>query len=473
MKKKLLLLFLIAFCLKFSQVYWLKKLSESQVPQRSRSILAFSSGDTQSYLNPFKNLLKNGTYYEKKPAGNIAFAGRLPMYGIVYYVLKPFLLEGSIYDLYVILAVILEALAILLLSITVYKYYWKTKLGFYTTYIIMILSTYSTSYSYHLSPESIGLSVLIFMLYHYHNLIYNYHIKYAIYLSVFLPILVGLKPYMGAIGLFVSIGVVIRYKYDFKKIIFSNMIIWAILSVLIGGWTYRNYKLTNKMIPLVEKNSGYFIKESHIYLRKFIAVMGESNEPWDKKAMGSYFFSYTGSLYNVEDIPKTTYYNNDSIEVIKNYLSQLTPDNFSMTEDDLIIEKIKRYTNSYKKENKLFTSFIAPFFMIKKFLFHSGSFYLPIDLNSKQITSFQVIFKYFQSVFYYFILIFGFAGLFIKRHYFLMTVPVFLIILFIWIFYIVELRYFLYAYPSLIIGVSVLCKETYNRFLKTYLQFDN
>ena len=61
----------------------------------------------------------------------------------------------------------------------------------------MLLSTYSSIYSNYISPESMGLSILIFMIYNYHNLINNYHIKYAIYLSLFFPILVGLKPYMG------------------------------------------------------------------------------------------------------------------------------------------------------------------------------------------------------------------------------------------------------------------------------------
>ena len=198
-------------------------------------------------------------------------------------------------------------------------------------------------------------------------------------------------------------------------------------------------------------------------LRKLISIFVESSEPWDKKAMGSYFFSYPSSIYNVEDIPKTPYYNNDSIEALKNYFTNLNSETFSEIEDNLICEKIKRYTLSYQNKNRIFTTFIAPGFMTKKFLFHSGSFYLPIDFNSKQITLFQVLFKYFQSAFYYFILIFGFLGLILKRHYFIITIPFFLIVLFIWIFHNIELRYFLYAYPSLILGTSVLCKEIKNQ----------
>ena len=462
MSKKLLILFIIAFSFKFTQVYWLKKLSESLNPERSISTLAISSGDTHSYLNPFKNLLNEGTYYEKKSTGNIAYAGRLPIYGIIYFLSKPFMSDNNIYNIYVILSIILEALSIVLLSYMVFKYYWKTKMGFFVTYIIMLLSTYASSYSNYISPESTGLSILIFMIYHYHNLINNYHIKYAIYLSLFLPILVGLKPYMGVIGLFISIGLVLKFKYDIRKILLSNMIIWSIFGILLSGWTYRNHKLTNNIIPLTEKSSGYFIPESMVSLRKLVSNFGESSELWDKKAMGSYFYSYPGSIYSVEDIPKTPYYNNDSIEALKNYFTNLNTETFSEIEDNLISEKVKRYTSSYQNKNRVFTTIIAPVYMTKKFLFHSGSFYLPIDLNSKQTTLFQVIFKYFQSAFYYFILIFGFLGLILKRHYFIISIPVFLIILFVWILDVIELRYFLLAYPSLILGNSILCKEIHN-----------
>tara|TARA_B110000483_G_scaffold98579_1_gene120894 strand:+ start:321 stop:1739 length:1419 start_codon:yes stop_codon:yes gene_type:complete len=470
MSKKLFILFIIAFSFKFAQLTWLKKLSDTQNPERSVSTLAIISGDTHSYLNPFKNLLNKGTYYEKKPAGNIAYAGRLPIYGIVYYLSKPFLNEENIYNVYIVLSIVLEALAIVLLSYTVFKYYWKTKMGFFVTYIIMLLSTYASSHSNYISPESTGLSILIFMIYHYHNLINNYHLKYAIYLSLFLPILVGLKPYMGVIGLFISIGLVLKFKYDIRKILFSNMILWSIFGLLIAVWTYRNYKLTDKIIPLTENKSGYFIPESRVSLWTFTANFGESSEYWNKKAMGSYFFSYQGGYFKAEDIPKTPYYNNDSIEALKNYFTNLNTETFSEIEDNLIREKIERYTSSYQNKNRIFTTFIAPIYRIKNFIFHSGSFYLPIDLNSKQTTSFQVVFKYFQSVFYYLFLFFGFLGLIFKRFYFIISIPVFLIIFFVWIIHYNEYRYFLYAYPSLILGTSVLCKEIYNVFKNKLFQ---
>lgn len=470
MSKKLFILFIIAFSFKFAQLTWLKKLSDSQNPERSISTLAIISGDTHSYLNPFKNLLNKGSYYEKKSAGNIAYAGRLPIYGIVYYFTKPYLIEENIYNVYIVLSIVLEALAIVLLSYNVFKYYWKTKMGFFVTYIIMLLSTYASNYSNYISPESMGLSVLIFMIYHFHNLINNYHIKYAIYLSVFLPILVGLKPYMGVIGLFISIGLVLKFKYSVRKIFFSNMIIWSIFGLLIAGWTFRNYKLTDKIIPLTENKSGYFIPESRVSLWRFTANFGESSEYWNKKAMGSYFFSYQGSYFKAEDIPKTPYYNNDSIEALKNYFTNLKPETFSKIEDNLISEKIERYTSSYQNKNRIFTIFIAPIYRIKNFIFHSGSFYLPIDLNSKQTTSFQVVFKYFQSFFYYLFLFFGFLGLIFKRFYFIISIPVFLIILFVWIIHYNEYRYFLYAYPSLILGTSVFCKEIHNIFKNKLFQ---
>ena len=467
--KSLFLLFVIAFSFKFTQLFWLKKISASINPERSISFLAISSGDTPSYLNPFKNLLKEGTYYEKKSTGNIVYAGRLPVYGIIYYLTKPFFCVNNIYNLYVILSILLEALAIVLLSFTVFKYYWKTKVGFFITYILMLLSTYSSIYSNYISPESMGLSILIFMIYNYHNLINNYHIKYAIYLSLFFPILVGLKPYMGVIGVIISIGLVLKFKNNFKKLLYSNLIIWSIFGLLMVGWTYRNFKLTNKLVPLTEEKSGYFIPDSRVSLWKFIANFGESSELWDKKAMGSYFFSYPGSNYNAEDIPKTSYYNNDSIEVLKNYFSNLNPQTFSEIDDNIISEKIERYTNSFQSKNQFFTTFIAPIYRTKNFLFHSGSFYLPIDLNCKRTTSFQVVFKYLQSALYYIILFFGFFGLIIKRHYFFISIPVFLLIFFVLITKYIEYRYFLYAYPSLILGTSVFCKEIHNILKNKFL----
>ena len=114
MSKKFLILFLIAFSFKFTQLTWLKKLSDSLNPERSISTLAIISGDTHSYLNPFKNLLKEGIYYEKKPAGNIAYAGRLPIYGLIYYLTKPFMSDNNIYNIYVILYIMIQKKCIII-----------------------------------------------------------------------------------------------------------------------------------------------------------------------------------------------------------------------------------------------------------------------------------------------------------------------------------------------------------------------
>jgi len=463
MKKIHILLFVTIFGIKLALVIWVNSTFKNR---SNTTFLSVSAGDTFTYIEPFHNLKINNEYFFLSGSKKV-YAGRLPFYGSIFYCFDGFISDNYIFNLYVLIQLALESLAIILLSLLVQKHFWKSKLSFWFSICFLTVSFYMTTTSMYLIPESMGMSILIFILYIYRIYLNDRASKQLIYLSILLTILVGLKPYFGVLFVFISIELIwfsYIHKLKLKKVFLTNLTLFSCLLIFTISWSYRNYNKTNKFIPLTQAYSGMFIPPSLIALRGFLSCMGESSEYWDRKAMGSFFYSYPGSLYTADDIPKSKYYNNDSVEILQKYFSNLTQVNFSKDQDALIVSKIHNYKKSFVKENLGYVYTYAPAKLVLKFIFHSGSYYLPFDMSTDN--SIQKSFKLLQTLLYYCFLIFGFIGLALKRDYFLLFIPLFLILLFPITLGTIELRFFTYAYPSLILGMFYLIGLVHDKIKK-------
>jgi len=234
-------------------------------------------------------------------------------------------------------------------------------------------------------------------------------------------------------------------------------------------WTARNYSLTHKIIPFTQAYSGVPYNPSKLALRNLVATWGGSAEDWNPKAEGSFFYSgtgpgrvSTGTYYNVNQLPVTSYYNRDSLLMLRNYISSVDLSRVDLRTDSSMAKRIDLYTNSYKKQFPVQFYFLSPIRIIMAFTINSGSYYINASINGK--TNYLVLlFKLIQSVLYYIFLIGGFTGLLIyfKKLWLYAWVPFFLILFFCYIIKLIELRYFLYAYPSLVLGLMMLFNKLF------------
>ncbi|MBB6460743.1 glycosyltransferase family 39 protein [Flammeovirga kamogawensis] len=458
--KKYFFLYFIFIVIKITITLYLFNLSQCNYKSSDllSGILYSEGGDTFSYLDPFENLISENSYHFYNGKNNV-YAGRMPQYGFIYYIFRHFFNKETSSNLQVLLQFILEVISSVILLHLVRKYF-KNNITFLLSYVILLTSTYWSSYTLTLSPESIGISIMIFALYLYYSWKSNQNNRYLFLVGLCLTYITGLKPYMGILFVFIGLDIIffsITNNISLQKFIKFCFLFSITYIVFTLTWSYRNYYTTSKPYILTEPYSGYqtYKKPISQSFRNFIGNLGEIEEAWNKKALSSFFYKKKESIYTIDDIPLSNLCNKDSILVIREIVSNMYK--YEDKQDTLMANRIDVLAQSYI-EDKPHSKITSRLKLIPKFLLHSGSFYLPISKSFNCYKSYQMPIKYYESLLYYFVLIFGFIGLFLftihTKDFILISIPLFLILLFCVVLRHIEWRYFLYSFISLFWGTT-------------------
>ena len=451
------LIFGFIFILKFLQCYYLFNIVAVSNPEIESKYFTYLSGDSYSYIQPFENLYLHNEYYSLNSENEKIFAGRMPVYGVFYYLLRFFIEDiNIIYFIQVIFQILFETVAIICLA-KICQNYIKSKLVIIFSLIFSSLCVYWTNYSLTISPESIGLSLCVIAYYFYLKYITYLNLNYIAICSFLITLLIGLKPYMIVFLALISIDLL--YKIVIRKVInFRPIVILAFIPIAIWGtWGIRNYIKIGKVYFLTEPYSGYTMckKITYIKFREFISLLGHSDEFWEQSALSSFFFKYKVTNYCINDIPTCKGFNKDSVLILKDIMSA-NISNLSKKQDFLNGIRIQRYIYAFENQNPNLR-LLSGFKLIPKFLINSGSYYIPYTENRDVNGVLQLLFKISQSVFYYLFLTFGSIGLailfFQKKELVVTTMPFLLIFLFCFIVKGIELRYLLYSYPFFHVGL--------------------
>lgn len=452
-------LFFCILLIKILLCWFLIYLAKCESTDIEISFFALEAGDTFSYFVPFKNLLAEGSYYFTNHLGEKIYAGRMPIYGLGYYVLTHFFSYSTTAAIYVFVQLIFETIGILSIYSMVRLKYSQLSLTPILILVVASLSTYQTLYSARLLPESFAISLFAILLLQVYLLRKNPNSYRVLFIGILFLIIVGLKPYFGIFLLPLLLEI---YKI-FKDAKLKKNLLLVILPFLIfcSIWTTRNYYQMNSFVPLTQKYSGYGISDSYVALRTYLGTLGENQEPWEPKAHGSFFFERK-SFISIDDLYKDDYVTEDSLIELKHYFSR-TQTTQSYTDKE-ITEKLIRYKDHYESTHPLYR--ISSFFSLtSNFLFHSGSYNLYIIRGAACYNSWQWGFKILQS-FLYFLTLVGFAvGIFLWRDWLVSFYPFFLIIFFCGILSVIELRYFYQAFPCLLLGLGAFLADIENRLL--------
>ena len=199
---------------------------------------------------------------------------------------------------------------------------------------------------------------------------------------------------------------------------------------------------------------------------RWFGIKGKTSERF--KPMEDKYEAFPTSIY-------TSRFNYDSLVLIKNNIYALQNDSLlSETQKklhlQLINENLDYYTLSIKKEKPFLYYIQAPLRLVKKFFIHSGTYNL-LNKQARELNFLEYGVKVFYSLFYYFILIFGFTGLvlLIKKSILLHSdILVTGIIIYVSVVHPIilrfcEARYFAPAWPFLILASTFCIQWFYNK----------
>jgi hypothetical protein len=254
--------------------------------------------------------------------------------------------------------------------------------------------------------------------------------------------------------------------------IFISVLYFIIPFLLLDSlWILSNYKKYDRVIPLTKSTMYPGVEKSSFYfMMKFLQSWGGNYIFWDTSAEIRWFgikgnanerhFSINEEI-RIPDYIYTSRFNEDSLIQIKKMFEECNSDTLSLEHltrmTNSINQKLSVYTLSVKKEHPFLFYISSRIIYMKKYLFHSGTYNI-FKFPWSRLNYFKRIIKIFYSAEYIFILIAGFAGIFLLMQkpisiykLLLPIVSLYGIIIFPVILRLPEIRYFAPSFPFLLV----------------------
>ncbi|MCS7078064.1 MAG: hypothetical protein NZ455_15235 [Bacteroidia bacterium] len=460
--------------------YYIVNLQKCNKLREIEGIIAVKEGDTNSYIEPIENLITKGEYYftyKAKFFEEKLYASRLPHYGLIFGFFRLFFSHTASCNLLVLLQILLEATSVLLISLLCFEIL-GSYIFFWISWFLLNLNLSSVFWSIAILPESLSISFLTFVVYFTYKYEKTKENKFLMYSSIFLSILVCLKPYFLPIYLYYPISFLLqKEKITIRKFTYKSFLLVLPLIVLLAPWIIRNYYVLNKFIFLQQDMlAGYKFTKTHIAMGNFVKSWGGDNVYWEVTSP-SHYFLYDDDYSRKYQFPSYAFcsaYNADTLANLrKEVLKFYAKNQYDEQLDNYLASKFNFFTESFKSENFFHYQFIARLLTLKGFLLHSGSYFLPINKNLPCYKSYQFLLKVMQSAIYYLFLVVGSIGLitmFLKKEYYFSPLVLILLsyVIFFFAFYLrtYEWRYIWTVFPLLCVGLLFMLNSLVNLQIK-------
>ena len=230
--------------------------------------------------------------------------------------------------------------------------------------------------------------------------------------------------------------------------------------LIIGSWTYRNYKIYHIFAPYEYKLLDFYVNDNFnesafVAKKEFINSLGYSDIFWDNKNPSSFFedsssrFKLTSHFNYPQNWPLTDF---SELTKTRDYLLKYQKTK-SIQDKKRCIKAFNNLTDSLKNQHP-FQRFIAIGQITYRMIIQSNTYFIPFTTNQGIIV---VFWKIFEVLIYILLLSGSFIGTcisIIKRQYskylVLILIPISIVLLTIYNRH-AETRYFLYSIPSLTI----------------------
>ncbi len=459
-KKQMLLIVAVTFVAKLGLALYFSHLLFCQYHMLKWGILAKDGGDTFSYLGVMDNLYTHGEYYFWNGANKV-YAGRMPYYGALYFVLRIFVSAKIAYDVYAVLQIALDALATVVFAQLCFEIFRK-KIAFLVGFLLYFCSFNFFMFTIDLWTESPSLSFLIFFLYFYQRFFMEKKWTHVLWASLFLALMTVLKPYFVLIYpvFFLSVWFLLnrRLSESYKVILLGLPLL-----ILLSPWIVRNFVTLGKFIPAQEgMYAGYNYPESYYAYVDFAASWGGGIVFWEPDEAGCYFLVHMGfqCRYSLPDYALANGYSRAEVESVRQKFLEVQ-ENYSPELDEVVAAEFRRLTKIYKREKPFMYHVGSRFIFFKKFFLHTNLYNLPIHSGFNCYSRYQEVFKVAQFGVYALALTLGTFGLFTqtakgKLGFLFIAFPLILTAFFVGFRTHTEPRYVAHVYPFLLIGLSAI-----------------
>ncbi len=433
-----------------------------QKPYLVDGSIAVYAGDSFSYTGAMDNLIEHGSYRFWNGTSNV-YAGRLPHYAAPYFLLRLVAGKTLAQDLFAVLQILTDAAATVVFGLLCFEIFGR-KITFWIGYALYFLSFNFLVIAQYLSPESLSLSFFIFFLYFFHRYWAQERWTDCVTASVFLALVVVLKPYLVLIYVPFLLAFTARENFFENKRIFpflkKSVILGLPLLLLLLPWIARNAVVLGRFVPAQESmTAGYNYTAADFAFRRFVGAWGGSIIFWDPEAVACYFdpkppfgcaFKFPDyALANENTLPAIEDVRRDYIQLQKQYDPEL---------ERTVVEKFDRLTATYKAEKPFMYYVGSKFLSAKNMLWHTNNNNLPISAALDCYEPYQLLFKLIQFGIYLSAMTLGTIGLIwlaYRRRLSLLSpcVPLILIAFFSYFGW-AEARYFNHAYPVMLVGLT-------------------
>jgi len=435
-------------------------------------------GDTDAYLLPMENLVKNGTYEPDF---------RLPGYSLLYLPFYLLFSKAMALNCLIVLQLLLASLSVYLTAL-IAQFLFKDKVYFVWTFFLFAISTFSNMFDTVLMTESFGVSFLVIAIYTFFKYTETADNRWILGTGLLMTEAVFLRPGFLPILLMLLI-VLIAYNLR-KKWALGWPIAFLLLPFVIvdSVWVVRNFYQHNKFAPLQTSVAYPGTEEVILSQFKFVQSWGGDIVYWEAgaeirwfgygPAMHATFGKGVDTSAELPDYIYTSKFNKDSLRIIKQKLMATYQDS-SLTKQQIAAnkqyasDKFLEYATSVRQEKPFLYYVKAPLILLKKFLIHSGTYNL-FSRASSELNVVEWAIKVFYSLFYLGALVVGFLGILLwmkeciclHRVGAAAGVVVYIATVHPFILRFSEYRYFIPAWPFLMIFVAYALVWGYQRITR-------
>ncbi|PCJ01415.1 MAG: hypothetical protein COB15_00390 [Flavobacteriales bacterium] len=430
----------------------------------------FFGGDSIGYTEPIENLIKEGNYSPDF---------RMPGYGLFYLILHYFLPKAIALNALIVFQLLLDSITVYLLA-RIAQLIFKRKLYFYCTFFLYAISTYTSIWNSHILTESLSTSFLIITVFFLLKYIKNHKLSYLFLSGLTITEVIFLKPVFAPLILLMII-ILIKHSVKEKQLITKTLIFISSFLIIDGSWMIRNYIHHNKVTLFTTTIIHPSYESDPYYLTwNFLKSWGGSHEHWDTgseirwfgKGADQHFGKGVDKSAKIPDYIYTSKFNLDSLKLIREKLviyDQLTSFEKIKCRNE-IKKSMDKYTQSIKDEKPFLFYVKAPLILTHDMLIHSGTYNL-FSKSAAELNTYEYIIKVFYSLLYLVTLIMGFLGLLLMTkksilfHIISLITGIFVytIVIHSIIFRFTEARYFVPAWPFVVICAVYSVIWTYKK----------
>lgn len=453
----------IIVALLFKGIIFLHKLSAPAGSFLDIPIWGNVSADSQGYIAPVDNFLKSGEYYDDY---------RMPGYGIIYFFFKLFAKKATALNIMLVLQWMIASVSVYALGLTALKLFDEKRL-FYLCFGIYLFLPHASIWDSYILTESFSASFFIFSF--YFLITATDSPKRYFLAGLFITWCVFLKPVFAPFLLLYGLHLFLQH-YKNSRVLVKAFSFYLIVFLLAEGtWVYRNYIKYDRFIPLTKSvyHTPPFV-EYWLSSWQFFQAIGVDMINWEPR------LSLTKNI--PDNIPEgiyTSQFNRDSlialkrlVEVEKNLTDTAKREKYAL----IIDKKLKLYTFSFKNERPLQYYIVAPWRLLKIYIFKRSDFFFWNDFSKKM--------SFLEGVSVLFLMVYSFRAVIIlcllsipfiiKKHYgssshwVLLTAATYFIFLFPVVLRLVETRYIIPGLGFIVICASYMLLLIYKKLIALY-----